>query len=86
MFIPFNLISNLDGKVVQTELPEEEYELLRDAVRKRMLSIKEGVKEAIREWINTQIPVKEDPLLKVGLDFLFIVSSFEVNLYECLLR
>ena len=57
---------NLDEKVVQTELPEREYELLREVVRRRKLSIKEGLKEAIRQWINAQIPFEDDPLFKVS--------------------
>jgi len=52
-------------KVVQTELAEEEYRLLRKAVAKKGTTIKRGVREAIRQWIGTQIPVAEDPLFKV---------------------
>jgi len=52
-------------KVVQTELVDEEYKLLRKAVSKRGITIKKGVREAVRQWIGTQIPVAEDPLFKV---------------------
>jgi len=52
-------------KVVQTELVDEEYRLLREAVAKKGLTIKKGVREAVRQWIGTQIPVGEDPLFKV---------------------
>jgi len=52
-------------KVVQTELVDEEYRLLREAVAKRGMTIKGGVREAVRQWIGTQIPVGEDPLFKV---------------------
>lgn len=52
-------------KVVQTELVDDEYRLLKEAVDKRGLTIKMGVREAVRQWIGTQIPVAEDPLFKV---------------------
>ena len=52
-------------KIVQTELAGEEYQLLKEAVAKRGVTIKVGVREAVRQWIGTQIPVAEDPLFKV---------------------
>jgi len=53
------------GKVVQTELEKREYELLQKIVEKKRTTIKSGVREAIQQWISTQIPVKEDPLFKI---------------------
>ena len=53
------------GKVVQTELEMKEYEALRRVVEKRGLTIKQGLREAIQQWIATQIPLEEDPLFKV---------------------
>jgi len=52
-------------KIVQRELEMREYEALRRVVEKRGLTIKQGLREAIRQWIATQIPLKEDPLFKV---------------------
>jgi len=52
-------------KVVQTELDEKEYSLLREAVGKRGISLKSGLKEAVQQWVSSQIPVSEDPLFKV---------------------
>jgi len=52
-------------KVVQTELIDKEYRLLKDAVAKRNMTIKVGVREAVRQWVVTQIPIAEDPLFKV---------------------
>ena len=49
-------------KNVQTELPEEEYRLLVKTVKENNLTIKEGVREAVRQWIETKIPLSEDPL------------------------
>ena len=53
------------GKVVQTELEMKEYEALRRVVEKRGLTIKQGVREAVQQWIATQISLGEDPLFKV---------------------
>jgi len=50
--------------VVQTELEEKEYRILREASRVRGLSIKEGLREAAREWSTNQIPFSEDPLFR----------------------
>ncbi|MCD6469809.1 hypothetical protein J7L29_03305 [Candidatus Bathyarchaeota archaeon] len=52
-------------KVVQTELEMKEYEALRRVVERRGLTIKQGLREAIQQWIATQIPLEEDPLFKV---------------------
>lgn len=52
-------------KVVQTELPEEEYALLKKTAKEKNLSIKDGVREAVRQWIETQMPLQEDPLFKL---------------------
>ncbi|NQT09456.1 hypothetical protein HQ586_10290 [Candidatus Bathyarchaeota archaeon] len=52
-------------KVVQTELEDKEYRLLKEAVDKQGLSIKRGVREAVLQWVSTQIPVSEDPLFSV---------------------
>jgi len=53
------------GKVVQTELVKREYELLQEVVEKRGLTIKQGLREAVQQWVRTQIPVADDPLFKV---------------------
>ena len=52
-------------KIVQTELEMKEYEALRKVVERRGLTIKQGLREAIQQWIATQIPLEEDPLFKV---------------------
>ena len=52
-------------KIVQTELEMREYEAFRRVVEKRGLTIKQGLREAIQQWIATQIPLEEDPLFKV---------------------
>ena len=52
-------------KIVQTELEMREYEAFRRVVEKKRLTIKQGLREAIQQWIATQIPLEEDPLFKV---------------------
>ncbi len=54
-----------EKKVVQTELEVKEYEVLRRVVEKRGLTIKQGLREAIRQWIAMQASLEEDPLFKV---------------------
>ncbi len=57
-----------NGKAVQTELDEKEYEFLVKAAKKRKLTIKEGVREAVQHWISTQIAIDEDPLFNIEPD------------------
>ena len=52
-------------KVVQTDLDDDEYRLLREVVEKRGITLKSGLREAVRQWVSTQIPVSEDPLFRV---------------------
>jgi len=53
-------------KVVQTELVEQEYELLQRVAEKRGVTIKHGLREAVQQWISTHTPVSEDPLFKIA--------------------
>jgi len=53
------------GKVVQTELAEREYEFLLKASKKRGLTIKQGLREAVQHWVSTQIAITEDPLFSI---------------------
>lgn len=55
----------VDKKIVQTELEVKEYEILRRVVGKRGLTIKQGLREAVRQWIAAQIPIGDDPLFRV---------------------
>jgi len=52
-------------KVVQTELIEQEYELLQKIVEKKGMTIKHGLREAVQQWVRTQIPIMQDPLFKI---------------------
>ena len=51
--------------MVQTELEEDEYLLLKKTVEKKGMSIKGGLREAVHQWVTTQIPLSEDPLFNV---------------------
>lgn len=54
-----------DRKIVQTELEGKEYEILRRVVEKRGMTIKQGLREAIQQWVAAQIPIGDDPLFRV---------------------
>ena len=51
--------------MVQTELEDDEYLLLKKAVEKKGISLKSGLREAVHQWVTTQIPLSEDPLFNV---------------------
>ena len=53
-------------KVVQTDLDDNEYNLLKEVITKRGLTLKKGLREAVRQWVLAQIPVSEDPLFKLA--------------------
>jgi hypothetical protein len=55
----------MDQKNVQTELPEEEYRLLVKTAKEKNITIKQGVREAVRQWIETSITLAEDPLFEL---------------------
>ena len=52
-------------KVVQTDLDDDEYRLLKKATEKRGITLKTGLREAVRQWVGTQIPLAEDPLFRL---------------------
>ncbi len=53
------------SKVVQTELSQEEYDLLVSAAKEKRLSIKEAAKRAIVEWGLSTVDLSRDPLLRL---------------------
>lgn len=55
-----------ERKVVQTELPTEEYDRFRRVVDERDLSVKEAVQEAIREYTDENMRYDpDDPIFGV---------------------
>ncbi|MEM2957409.1 MAG: CopG family transcriptional regulator [Candidatus Jordarchaeaceae archaeon] len=62
-------------KIVQTSLSDEEYEAFRKALKRRGMSIKEGVREAIRFWLVENPDLSDDPFVKLEpVDFKFDVE------------
>lgn len=55
-------------KVVQTELDEEEYELLKEFVDSKGITIKEGLKEVILSVIKEKRMKHEDPFFYIGTE------------------
>jgi len=53
------------AKFVQTEVEPLEYEMLEKILKKKRMTIKEAVREAIVNWIGLQTPISEDPLFKL---------------------
>ncbi len=53
------------GKVVQTEVSPADYEALEKVVKKRRITIKEAVREALTSWVGLQMPLDEDPIFKL---------------------
>ena len=51
-------------KVVQTDLNDDEYLMLVDFLEKRNLTIKEGLREAIRLFLRHGLDFKTDPYFK----------------------
>lgn len=48
-------------KVVQTELEAESYNVLKEVVKKKGLSIKEGVRQAVKDWTLRESDMNNDP-------------------------
>jgi hypothetical protein len=52
-------------RVVQTEVDASEYGLLEKIVKRRKMTIKDAVREAIVSWVGLQTPLNEDALFTV---------------------
>ncbi|HLE64600.1 MAG TPA: hypothetical protein VI816_00570 [Candidatus Bathyarchaeia archaeon] len=52
-------------KVVQTELGEDEYEILSTVAKREKLTIKEAARRALLEWSMSALDLKEDPLFRL---------------------
>ncbi len=52
------------AKVVQTSLEEEEYQVFKDVLEKRKLSIREGLRRAVGKMLEEEVKVNpKDPFL-----------------------
>ena len=56
------------AKIVQTDLDDEEYQMLVDFLDKRNLTIKEGLREAIRLLLRQELDFKNDPFFKSRME------------------
>ena len=52
-------------KVVQTELGQEEYDVLSAVARREGLTIKEAARRALLEWSMSGIDLKQYPLFRL---------------------
>ncbi len=52
-------------KVVQTELREDEYEVLSSVAKREGLTIKEAARRALLEWTRSRLDLKQDPLFRL---------------------
>ncbi len=48
-------------KVVRTELEIESYNILKEIVKKKGMSIKDGVRQAVRDWTLRESDMNNDP-------------------------
>jgi hypothetical protein len=53
------------GKVVQTEVDASAHRLLEEIVKKRRMTIKEALREAVASWIGLQTPLEDDWLFEI---------------------
>jgi len=52
------------GKVVQTELDEENYRILKEMLARRKLTLREGIKLAISKFLESEVKMDpDDPFL-----------------------
>ncbi len=52
-------------KVVQTELGEDEYQVLSSVAKREGLTIKEAARRALLEWSISGVDLKQDPLFRL---------------------
>ncbi len=48
-------------KVVQTEIGTESYSILKEVVKKKGMSIKDGLRQAIKDWTLRESDMNNDP-------------------------
>ena len=55
----------LGRRVIQTDLPYDEYVQLKKLVEKKRITMDVGVREATRQWIFANLQSSEDPLFEI---------------------
>ncbi len=53
-------------KIVQTELETESYNILKEVVKKKGMSIKEGVRQAVKDWTLRESDLNIDPFFNTS--------------------
>lgn len=53
------------AKVVQTELDEKDFSVFKRALKRRGVTVKDGAREAIKQWSRAQMSIEDDPLFMV---------------------
>jgi hypothetical protein len=67
-------------KVVQTELEASEYEVLQSVAKKKRMTIKEAVREALRSWNASNSDLSKDSLFQLKpVPFKLKVPSDEID-------
>jgi hypothetical protein len=52
-------------KNIQTGLDDKLYRLLKEATEARRMTIKEGVREAVRSWVTEKTSIEDDPFFRL---------------------
>lgn len=52
-------------KNIQTELDDKLYRLLKEAAEARRITLKEGVREAVRSWVTEKTSIENDPFFRL---------------------
>ncbi len=61
---PIHVLASVMGKVIQTDLEEEEYMLFTELLHKKKLSIREGLRLAVNRMLAEEVKVDpKDPFL-----------------------
>jgi hypothetical protein len=67
-------------KVLQTEVSEDTYEGFLLTARRKKLTLKEALQQAVLLWTAQNYPVEEDPFLKLKpVRFKVAVSAEEID-------
>ena len=54
-------------KNIQTEIDDKLYRLLKEATEARRMTIKEGIREAVRSWVTEEASIEDDPFFRLLL-------------------
>jgi hypothetical protein len=53
-------------KIIRTELDVKSYDILKDIVKKKGMSIKEGVRQAVKDWTLRESDLNIDPFFDMS--------------------